>query len=108
MPRGQWPALARGDVMQVAIRHPAIPDLDRATLKTQGQQGRAAEHVHRQDTLEFGIHFPQGFGQAIALGGHAVEHFSQWHGANRRRQPMAGEIAEQHLHVTGWGERGQQ
>lgn len=101
MPRHQRRALASGDFMHIAFGHTAVPHLDRTPLGAQAQQGGATEHVHRQDALELGVHLPQGLRKAVALGGHAVEHFGQRHGANGGRQAMAGEIAEQHVHVTG-------
>ncbi|MNF71011.1 hypothetical protein D3C84_529470 [compost metagenome] len=94
--------------MQVTVRHAAIPDFHRTTLKTQAQQRGTAEHVHRQDALELGIHLAQDFRQAIALGGHAVEDLGQGHRTHCRWQTVAGEIAQQHVHVSGRGERGQQ
>ena len=39
----------------------------------------------------------------MALGGHAVEHLSHRQGADRCRQAVTGEIAEQHTHVAGRG-----
>ncbi|MCY1403706.1 hypothetical protein D9M71_188950 [compost metagenome] len=108
VPRRQRGALATGNAMQVTVGHSTVPDLHRTTLKTQAQHRGTAEHVHRQDALELGIHFTQGFRQAIALGGHPVEDFGQGHGAHGRRQTVAGEVSQQYVHVAGRGERGQQ
>ncbi|MNC69070.1 hypothetical protein D3C75_1197270 [compost metagenome] len=93
--------------MQVAIGHPAIPHLDAASLKTQAKQCRTTEHVHRQNTLELGVHFPKGLRHAVALGRHAIKHFGQWHGADRGRQTMTGEIPQEQAHVAR-GRQGRQ
>ncbi|MNL40681.1 hypothetical protein D3C87_1630490 [compost metagenome] len=85
MPSLQRRALTLGDAVQVAVRHPAVPHLHRTPLKTQAQQRGTAEHAHRQDALELGIHLAQGFGQAVTLGRHAIEDFSQGHGPDSRR-----------------------
>ncbi|MNH12291.1 hypothetical protein D3C79_718280 [compost metagenome] len=93
---------------QVTIGHAAVPHLDHAPLETQVEQQRAAEHIHRQDAFELGIHLAQGFGQAITLGRHAVENLGQRHRTDSSGQTMPGEVAEQHMHVTGRGKRCQQ
>ncbi|RMS18920.1 hypothetical protein ALP75_203579 [Pseudomonas syringae pv. actinidiae] len=95
--------LAVRTAQQIAIRQAAVPHLDLPLRKVDAQQRRAAEHVDRQNALELGIHFTKDLDQAIALGGHAVEHIGKRHGPNGRRQTMAGEIPEQHLHMPGRG-----
>lgn len=90
------PAIGRN---QVAIRQPAVPHAQGALLGVDIQQRGAAEHLHREDLFELGIDLAKDVGAGIALGGHAVEGFGQRHRADRCRQAMAGEIAEQHEHL---------
>lgn len=90
------PAIGRN---QVAIRQPAVPHAQGALLGIDIKQRGAAEHLHREDLFELGIDLAKDVGAGIALGGHAVEGFGQRHRADRCRQAMAGEIAEQHEHL---------
>ena len=89
--------------MQVAIRHAAIPQFDDTPLGTHARQRGAAKHVHGQDAFELGVHLTQDFRQAIAFGRHAVEHLRQRHGADGGGQPVAGEVAQQHVGIAGGG-----
>ena len=103
MPGRQRGAFAGRPDLQITVRHAAIPEFDNAPLGTHAGQCGAAEHVHGQDAFELGIHLAQDFRQAIAFGRHAVEHLRQRHGADGGGQPMAGEVAQQHVGIAGGG-----
>ncbi|SST11196.1 Uncharacterised protein [Acinetobacter baumannii] len=104
----QGDPLAAGGAQQVAVRQAAVPDLHQFALEAQVEQGGAAEHADRQDALQLGVHLAEDVGHRIALGGHPVEHLGQRHRADRRRQAVAGEVAEQHVHAAGRLVGGQQ
>ena len=89
--------------MQVAIRHPAVPDFNTAPLRTDTQHSGAAEHVDRQDAFELGIHFAEHFAQPIPLGRHAVKHFRQRHRPDRSRQAVPGKVGQQQVGIAGRG-----
>ena len=103
--QGRAPAV-RAD--QVAIRQPAIPHPQTALLGIDIEQRRAAEHFHREDLFELGIHLSKDVGARIAFRRHPVKGFRQRHGPDRGGQPVAGEIAEQDKHLPRRGLRRQQ
>ncbi len=87
-------------MQQVAVGQAAIPHFQQTALAADVEHGGATEHPHRQDALELGVDLAKDLGERMALGGHAIEHLGQRHRTDGRRQSVAGEVAEHHVHAA--------
>ena len=91
----------------VCVRQTATPHFDGAFLKVEVDHRGAAEVADRQNLLQLAIALAQHVAEQEAFLRHAVEDLGQRHGADRRGEPVAGEVAEQHIHAAGGVARGQ-